>query len=1016
MLNLRMKLPNRNTEKERAQFKERIVEEYVEFLGNETGNDAELTWLFRFERSIVLAKSYINGNRNKGLFLAVGNLLEGSDDFTRYITGGHSSKETKRRVLLIEHLCDIKPRKRTRKLAIDAPISNKKEKKEVFDNNVAESSSLLLQLATTAAEVSGLPISVPGFNIDRVIEENAAFRIFEARKVKTFAEVKLKVFNRDMMTAFYQEVDILHYLNQQDFIVTMVEYADYPPTTLTERYIAFENIGNRTLLELVKADENTIINVSLDILEALKYVHNNEIIVRNLRPDAIYLWGPEHNLRIKIGDFTHAVHHPQSQAYSMPREDGAERSQDIEDLLFLSPLCQAPELYSSQYSGLDYSQDMWSFGMILFILISGYLPVKEIENIQENVDSLDDSAVRSLVQGNGIPEKIQNVLSLILTMKPSARKTVVEIDSIIRSTWPKRSNVSLSLLTLDSGSKSIQTTLTFYRHLVMGMVVSRFSKLKDLKDPDLEASQKISIFKKTVLSIITANRLQKESMRSLTNGPITTIEPAPVMNSTSAVLAPASEDKLINRGRYLMMAPLVTGNDFTLHAGLLTAINGKVFIKKVKGKNVQYESELSILKILNNHPSISKFHDCIEENFDRFFIVERLDDGCLIDVMNSPVPLNEAAVKSVAKGLLEGLNFIHSKNILLRGLSLSSVTMKMISADEVIVKIWNFHTAAFTNVEKLCNKPFAPSLLSVVDSYFLAPELLQSILSGGIPAFYDGAVDVWSLGVVLYALTEKKSPFVIGSPPSVYTSVVTSSVNFVSKTLSNEGREAVRTMLTVSADRRTEMMQSNLTKWVGLGFNGIRSNPLIPPTMPSYSSIGVPALFKPSYASLPTEPMQQLPQAHGVGASILSSLSFSGGVSSMFPSEPPVKEESLNGEDAQTKKYEEELKKITTELINQRSYALIYFKFLQAVNVDNGDLADSLYNDLNAIDPHGEEKMVYKDEESFRNAAIEASKKLEEMISFYKSVPKDKIKAYGKVKEIRDLKTIISQIPEDLQV
>jgi hypothetical protein len=49
------------SEKDRAQFKERIVGEYAQFLENETGNDVELTWLFRFERTIVLAKTYIPG-------------------------------------------------------------------------------------------------------------------------------------------------------------------------------------------------------------------------------------------------------------------------------------------------------------------------------------------------------------------------------------------------------------------------------------------------------------------------------------------------------------------------------------------------------------------------------------------------------------------------------------------------------------------------------------------------------------------------------------------------------------------------------------------------------------------------------------------------------------------------------------------------------------------------------------------------------------------------------------------
>jgi hypothetical protein len=130
-----------DTTKERKAFSERVSTEYEAFLIDllsaipflkfpgeklltSEENQKELLLLFRFERAILLVKSYMSGLRNKGLFLIVGNLLEGSENAVRYVTGGHSSKETKRRVLLIEAICDIKPRKRTRKLISSTDLSN----------------------------------------------------------------------------------------------------------------------------------------------------------------------------------------------------------------------------------------------------------------------------------------------------------------------------------------------------------------------------------------------------------------------------------------------------------------------------------------------------------------------------------------------------------------------------------------------------------------------------------------------------------------------------------------------------------------------------------------------------------------------------------------------------------------------------------------------------------------------------------------------------------------------------
>ncbi len=85
----------RDTSQAREEFRKRLVEDgvensYADFMQNEVGSDIELTCLYRFERAVLIAKTYISGNRNKGLFLSVGSLLEGSDDFTKYITGGHA--------------------------------------------------------------------------------------------------------------------------------------------------------------------------------------------------------------------------------------------------------------------------------------------------------------------------------------------------------------------------------------------------------------------------------------------------------------------------------------------------------------------------------------------------------------------------------------------------------------------------------------------------------------------------------------------------------------------------------------------------------------------------------------------------------------------------------------------------------------------------------------------------------------------------------------------------------------
>lgn len=71
----------------RYDFKAKLEHIYKPRMNLESRSSNELTYLFRFERAIIMLKELTNGAKKKGLFLAVGSLLEGSHNSVRYITG-----------------------------------------------------------------------------------------------------------------------------------------------------------------------------------------------------------------------------------------------------------------------------------------------------------------------------------------------------------------------------------------------------------------------------------------------------------------------------------------------------------------------------------------------------------------------------------------------------------------------------------------------------------------------------------------------------------------------------------------------------------------------------------------------------------------------------------------------------------------------------------------------------------------------------------------------------------------
>lgn len=109
-----------------------------DFLGPQVGTSIELTWLNRFERSLRYLKRFIPAERNKILFLTVGNHLEGSTLYTTYITGGQNRPETERRVKIFDTLCQVQPRKRA---------------KRVSDANSAEPGQAMLRRENSTSEI-----------------------------------------------------------------------------------------------------------------------------------------------------------------------------------------------------------------------------------------------------------------------------------------------------------------------------------------------------------------------------------------------------------------------------------------------------------------------------------------------------------------------------------------------------------------------------------------------------------------------------------------------------------------------------------------------------------------------------------------------------------------------------------------------------------------------------------------------------------------------------------------------
>lgn len=189
------------------------------------------------------------------------------------------------------------------------------------------------------------------------------------------------------------------------------------------------------------------------------------------------------------------------------------------------------------------------------------------------------------------------------------------------------------------------------------------------------------------------------------------------------------------------------------------------------------------------HPAIVRFHHHFEDAENVYLLFEALSGNTLKSMLEARKRFPESELKTYLRPVVAALQYLHSRQILHRNLILSAVCIT--AAQQVKVSDFAFAAEIAENGGRrytICGTP-----------NYISPEVL---FGNG----YSYEVDVWALGVMIYALLVGRPPFETPDVKATYRLIRTGVVQFPDRVaLAESSKDLIRGLLTVDPLHRSSL-------------------------------------------------------------------------------------------------------------------------------------------------------------------------------------------------------------------
>ena len=269
--------------------------------------------------------------------------------------------------------------------------------------------------------------------------------------------------NPEVNARFKHEARAAAALNHPN-IITVYDVGEHEGNA----FIAMEYIQGQSLRNLLAKEElstNKILDIATQICLGLSEAHQAGIIHRDIKPDNILI---DDKGLVKIADF--------GLARSLGRTMLTQEGSTLGTLQYMSP---------EQLSGenVDHRSDIWSFGVVLYEMISGQLPFKEEYNAAITYAIVHQEPEPLARYKTGVSEGLQHIIDKALDKDPETRyQNITDLLADLKRE-KKTGSTSIKTTRTVKKKKSSQRTVTYVSILIAVIFVILFAIDKLQKKP-----------------------------------------------------------------------------------------------------------------------------------------------------------------------------------------------------------------------------------------------------------------------------------------------------------------------------------------------------------------------------------------------------------------------------------------------------------------------------------------------------------------------------------------------------